>query len=281
MPGESKRQHIVPRFLLNHFTNENGRLHCFDKNHDRLYESSPTNVFVGKHIYTLQHDDRVDSYGMEKALAKLEWAASDVVKRIVDSARMRENPNLSPPEKAVLDEFVLVQWRRVSERRKELQADGGEELLEAAIEETEGAFPHKDVRLEVSSIGLDRIFRNSLILALAYEPPDWLSSKGLAVVLSPFDNASLIIGSNPVLLAGKDRRKPDGEVIMPVAMDVAISLALKAGQERLIIDDRGKLVRMINGHVFRQSDIVAAPSPKALRGLVAAFKKRQGKSQRR
>ena len=53
---------------------------------------------------------------------------------------------------------------------------------------------------------------------------------------------------------------------------------MKRGQEQLFVDNRRmKLVRMINSHVFRQSEIVAAGSARSLDRLVAASRKRQRK----
>ena len=153
--------------------------------------------------------------------------------------------------------------------------------MEEAITDVEKALPDKHVRAIMGEIDLDRIFRNSWITSLAYEAPDWLPTKGLAVVYSPAGCDRLLIRSDPVLLAGDDRRKPDGEVILPVASDVAISLAMKRGQERLFVDNRRmNLVRMINSHVFGQSDIVAATSAYVLDGLVAALRKRNRKQNR-
>ena len=281
MPGEPKRQHTVPRFLLSQFTNEGGRLHCFDKERERGYVSSPYNVFLEGHIYTLRHPARADSYGMEEALAKLEGKASGIIEHIIESTRRRKVPSLSGSDKEVLDAFVITQWRRVSERLRGLQSDSREEIMEEAISQAERVFPDREVRSEVGLIERNRIFRNSCIRALAFEPPDWLSAKGLAVLLSPPGNSTLIIGSNPVLLAGHDRREPDGEVMLPVASDVVISLAGEAGQERLIVDDRARKVREINTHVFQQSDLVAAASHHSLGGLVRAFRKRRRKERRR
>ena len=281
MPDESKRQHIVPRFLLDHFANTEGKLHCFDKERDKKYQSSPSNALVKKHIYTVKHRDRADSYVMEEELAKREGNASGIIKHIIDSARKRMDPSLSRSDKEMLDDFVLLQWRRVLERLRELEANSRDEIMEEALGRAERVFPDREVRSEVGLIERDRIFRNSCIRALAFPPPEWLSTKGLVVLLSPPGNPSLIIGSNPVLLAGNDRRGPDGEVMLPVASDVAISLAGKAGQERLVVDDRARNVRDINTHVFRQSDVVAAASHRALGGLVEAFRKRRQKARRK
>ncbi len=281
MPGESKRQHIVPRFLLDHFSNTEGKLLCFDKARDKQYPSSPSNAFVEKHVYTVKHRDRADSYDMEEELAKREGNASRVIEHIIGSARKRMEPSLSRSDKEVLDDFVLLQWRRVSARLRELEADSRDEIMEEALGRAERVFPDREVRSEVGLIERNRIFRNSCIRALGFPPPEWLSTKGLAVLLAPPGNPSLIIGSNPVLLAGHDRREPDGEVMLPVASDVAISLAGKAGQERLIVDDRSRGVREFNRHVFRQSDVVAAASHRALGGLVEAYRKRRRKARRR
>ena len=276
MPTNPKRQHTVPRFLLKNFADEHGKLHCFDRKRDRTYATTPENTFVESHMYTLKGPGRPDSFMAEESLSELESRTASVIDRILVSTRAGKVPGLRDRDKDILDQFVLLQFRRSAERFNALEASDRHEIVEEAIADVEKALPDKDVRAIMDEIGLDRIFRNSWITSLAYEAPDWLPTKGLAVVHSPAGCDRLLIGSDPVLLAGDDRRKPDGEVILPVASDVAISLAMKRGQERLFVDNRRmKLVRMINSHVFRQSGIVAATSTYVLDGLVAALRKRK------
>lgn len=278
MPNNPIGQHRVPRFLLRRFANAEGTLHCFDKVRNKFYVGPPRNVFVENHIYTVKYRDGVSSFEMEKALSELEGVASDIAEHIVARARAHETPNLSRSDMNVLKEFLVIQWRRTSERYRSVQDRERDDVLNEAMDQTERAFPGEDVRSHLNSFGMDKLFRNSWIMSLGYELPDWLPSKGLAVVVSPVGNASLIIGSNPVLLAGKDRSKPDGEVILPIASDVAVSLALKKGEEQLFIDHDERLVRMINSHVFRQSDAVAASERVDLATLSAAWRKRQRKA---
>ena len=278
MPTDPKRQHTVPRFLLRNFADDRGKLHCFDRRRDGTYVTTPENALVESHIYTLKSQGFPASFVAEHSLSELESRAAHVIDRIVASARSRRPPGLPSADKDTLDAFVLVQFRRSAERYRALHARDRDEIVEEATVEIERALPNKDVRGIMRQIGLDRIFRNSWISSLAYEAPGWLPTKGLAVVLSPPGAEKLLIGSDPVLLAGEDRRRSDGEVILPVASDVAISLALTRGQERLFVDDaRMRLARMINSHVFNQSDIVAAESARVFERLAAAHRKRQRK----
>ena len=57
-------------------------------------------------------------------------------------------------------------------------------------------------------IGLDRIFRNSWITSLAYQAPDWLPTKGLAVVDSPDGCDRLLIRSDPAYSRAKTGGSP-------------------------------------------------------------------------
>ena len=276
MSSNPKRQHTVPRFLLNNFVDGNGKLHCFDRKRDRAYATSSENAFVQSHMYTLRKQGVVDSFTAEHALSEIEGKTARALDQVIVNARAGKAPNLAPLDKDLLDQFVLIQFRRVAERVNRLKADEQQNLMEEVIVAVERELPNKDVRSVMAEIGLDRIFKNSWITSLAYQAPDWLPTKGLAVVHSPAGCDRLLIGSDPVLLAGDDRRKPDGEVILPIASDVAISLAMKRGEERLFVDNRRmKLVRMINSHVFRQSETVAAASGHILDRLVAAHRKRQ------
>ena len=229
-------------------------------------------------MYTVKYCEGDGSYKMEKALGELEGAVSAITEHIVKRARALKTPGLSRSDMDILKEFMVIQWRRTSEGYKTIQAEERANLLIEAMDQAEKAFAGEDLRSQLDSYGPDRLFRNSWIMSLAYELPDWLPTKGLAVVVSPVGNASLIIGSNPVLLAGTDRRRPDGEVILPIASDVAVSLALRKGEEELFVDQDKHLVRMINSHVFRQSDVVASSAHRDLATLAAAWRKRTRKA---
>ena len=276
MPTNPKRQHTVPRFLLRNFTDGRGKLHCLDRRRDRTYVTTPDNALIERHMYTLKGQGSLVSFAAEHSLSELEGRAAHAIERIVESAHAGRLPNLPPADKDTLDAFVLVQFRRSSDKYHALQSRERAEIVEETIIEAQKAHPDIDVRGILHKLGRNRIFRNAWIQSLAYKAPDWLATKGLAVVLVPSRVGKLLIGSDPVVLAGRDRRQPDGEVIMPVASDVAISLALKRGQERLIVEEAGaRLARTINSQVFRQSDIVAAESSRVFQRLAAAHRKRQ------
>ena len=70
-------------------------------------------------------------------------------------------------------------------------------LPSRAITDVEKALTGKDDRGAMRQIGLDRVFRNSWITSLAYQAPDWLPTKGLAVVDSPDGCDRLLIRSDP------------------------------------------------------------------------------------
>ena len=276
MTANPKRQHTVPRLLLNNFVDQGGKLHCFDRKRDRTYTTVPDNVLVESHMYTLKLQGKPDSFEAERALSTLESLAARVIDRVVDRARAGRPPGLADRDMDVLDEFILLQFRRSWERLNSLkESSHAEDVLEEIIADVAHAHPADDVRAVTEQIDFDRLTRNSWIMSLGYGAPKWLRTKGLAVVHAPAPHDQLLIGSDPILLAGHDRRKPDGEVILPIASDVAISLAMTRGKERLLEDNRRrKLVRMINRHVFSQSHVVAAASPRTFERLVAADRKR-------
>ncbi|MDF2797437.1 MAG: hypothetical protein K0R85_181 [Devosia sp.] len=112
-----KRHHYVPEFLLNNFRAQDNLVRLFDKKDaaSGVVARNPTKVLFEPHLYTRTHNDGHRDAQLEAAYGRLEDASAPIVKRIVDSARAKRLPQLSAWEKAVWDQFLYNQWRRVPE----------------------------------------------------------------------------------------------------------------------------------------------------------------------
>ena len=265
------RQHFVPRFLLRRFTDEQGMLHCFDKKQSKIYKAYPEKAFVVRDLYTLTKPAGKD-YSVETGLSGLEAAASGAIDQIIDAARAGMLPALSDTQRNTIDKFVTVQWRRVVERREsDLNVNLSlPELL--VLRRAEQRFGPEAVSRELARYGgLQGIDKNAWAIAQLDRQPGWMQHKGLAVIFSRGSRkASLIVGSDPVLLLGENRGKPDGGVALPISSDVAILIVSIDRNERLILDESGHCVRRLNQLVFKQSERIGASSFQ----LVSAFKRR-------
>ncbi len=79
-----KRQHIVPKFYLDRFSDGSGYVAAYDKIIGRRYERISTrNVAVEGDFYTLEDAGSEDMYFYEEALGLLETASSAAIREVV------------------------------------------------------------------------------------------------------------------------------------------------------------------------------------------------------
>ncbi len=76
MSGRTKRQHVVPRFYLRHFTQGDGELWTHDSVSGRVAKSAPEKTAYETNIYTPMGDDGERIELIENALAKIESQAA-------------------------------------------------------------------------------------------------------------------------------------------------------------------------------------------------------------
>ena len=275
--SQPKRQHFVPAFLLQNFTDDNNKLYCFDMRSGKAYQTSPVKGFVEQDLYTRTTGNEKD-YDIEKQIARVEGEASNVIRRILEAAQVREIPRLSSTERRAIDKFIVIQWRRPPEHKAHsLHRDQG--IVSETIQDVARIFGEEIVRSAVDRLGGERaMHENAWATAQLFDIPPWIKDKGLAVVVSPdVRRATYIAGSTNVILAGNDREGPQGEVMMPISSEVAISLASLKQQEELIIDMSRRGIRLLNRCIFQNSHVVCASSER----LIAKFARQWGRQCKR
>lgn len=254
------RQHFVPKMLSRNFgVDKQGRLYCFDKRFDekRVRKIKPENFFLESDIYTLRDEHGNKYFSAERKFSDLEGETAGIIRKIIQAARARKLPELTPSEKKTLDWFLLCQWGRVRDRE--------DAMLDEAFGKGPRSNPHirglpkKDrdsLRKEIRVTSLTQDIRNPNKKILSI-----LENKGLAVGIACGENESFVIGSNPVLVT------PSGyyllgrivRVWLPVAPDVAVTPYFPRGVEGFVeFEDEG--IRSFNEAVFEQSNAIAGNS---------------------
>lgn len=136
-----KRQHAVPKFYLDRFSDGTGYVSAYDKianrRHDRI---STKNVAVESNFYTLENVAPKDTYILEEALASVEAAGSEAIRevlrhRTVDFGDHQDRASV----KAILSLYIRSQMLRSHKFRKHVVISGNEHYrgrgLERLIEE--------------------------------------------------------------------------------------------------------------------------------------------------
>ena len=109
-----KRQHYVPKMILERFKDNDGKLYSFNKCHpEKIIYAHPNKLFVKSHSYTQIGSDRAKDFDVEKRLSRLENDAAPIVRKIICVARAGKCPELTSLERGTWDEFVFSQYLRV------------------------------------------------------------------------------------------------------------------------------------------------------------------------
>lgn len=106
-----KKQHTVPRFLLNNFGFEKGgkarQIFTFDKQSERSYPQSVYDASTRNMFYNIENHP--DKYSLEPILCEIEAEASTVIRKIIEEESLG---NLTDDEKTQLAIFIVIQKSR-------------------------------------------------------------------------------------------------------------------------------------------------------------------------
>lgn len=124
-----KRQHYIPRMLLKHFLDDEGRLCVGDRKRKNIRKTTIHSDFVKKHLYTKRSVDyqlgflEPDSYEYEEALGRLESNAAPIIDQIVYSVRNGCEVELSEENELAIKEFIFSMARRTPESQARIVSD--------------------------------------------------------------------------------------------------------------------------------------------------------------
>lgn len=132
---EPKLHHYVPQFHLRRFADKSGRLWAWDKQRDRIFQTSPVGVAAEKQFYRLtQHEaEGHDPLAMEKQLSAIEGEVS-----LITNQWLEWLPEMKPLDKLpiprinrrIIAHYIAVQMLRTLDTRELLSAmvelDSGE-----------------------------------------------------------------------------------------------------------------------------------------------------------
>ena len=284
-----RRHHYIPKMLLKHFCDDNGKLWMFNKTENIVYPSSQRKAFVEKNQYAHSRMDVsgnvTSTYEYENALGALESEADPIVRMIIGSARCGEQLDLSPNDSAIVKRFLLALARRTRESQARMSAEKDADVIyyNAAklIAENQGFAPLPEMPLFYQIELISRLRNMSISnvdarFAAGEHPQEQERTElfsreiDLCVMAIQSQNRSFIIGSHGFTIfptIGEKRRVLGN--IFPIAHNVAISLVKKQGKNFLFILDRrnDRYIKAVNMSTLRDSGIVASRSETLIRSL--------------
>lgn len=278
-----KNQHYIPQMLSKRFANQEGKLYVYDKNHPKkgVQKKDPKKTFVRRHLYSQEEEDGTRDVSVEtEFLAPLESDASQVIEKIISTARMKLVPELSAIEKRAFLKFFYYQMMRLPAVRNNFVDEVSEELtsyLEAASR-VRPLNTYEQALLEEGD-ARERHLKNASVNTLRSSPVgeetiDEIVNGSLCVaaIKRPKPNRSFIISDSPYIrLTDRDLLYHDNRIIeiwLPLASDVAVALTPGRFDKLRVLKDRKR--ETLNQGVFSQSTVIAGCS----RELIESFRRR-------
>jgi hypothetical protein len=221
----SKKHHYLPRYYLRGFTNSGDGFFVYDKQGDKIFETSPDGAFFENNLNTVTFKKGDSSDFLEDLYAHIEsqsWESLD---------NIRKSTSKSPIErldKQNLFFFLLVlHWRLPGnrdfvEKLSEKAFLGNNEIDYFTLNSKSGKeVPRETIEAIKNSDG----FKKSLKLLLPFAPflkdKDWGAELGNWRFLYTGDGASsYIVGDNPIVTKGDYDHDPVNclkEFVFPVS----------------------------------------------------------------
>ncbi len=236
--NEPRRHHLVPKFILQNFTDEHGQLHCFRRDTNEIDSLTPKQALWEEYFYSKEWDDGTRSPDAEHQLSKLENRFAHIYPMLKEAARAGSAVELSGKKLATIRRFLRVQFvrsRGVWNRIEQHPADTRQK----------------------KNAWIDLIFN----VPLHPEIEAALASKGVVLQIRGEPRKVFIIGDSPICaqcFPYQGRRH--SEVCMPIASDVAIAMSTTANHP-ITRQLNEQQVCIINREVARHSDTIASHSP--------------------
>ncbi len=270
------RHHYIPQMILRNFTDVKGQLHCFSKEFGKIFRSNPRKIFVKSHLYTQYDEHGGKDFSVERELSSsIEGPVTPVVKKIVEAARLGEEPGLTQSEKRRWDEFFCCQLRRLPTSRALLP--DAEIIWDTLAGFEREVRPLTDsVRRKYADPELQRELTHNAWVKIIPQPKgqlmDLLRSKGLAVAVITNPNKSFVMGDNPFIrirspLGSARLDNPEVELLFPISHDVIVTPGLLPKNERLFSITDTEHIRKLNEAIFRQSNFIVTRSHKLVKSL--------------
>ncbi len=277
--NEPRRHHYIPQVLLKNFLDDRGYLWIGDKHQKKTYKASPKNVFVKKDLYAL-HDltQSTKTYCYEKSFSKMESEVAPVVKRIIEQARNRRCPQLSPDERRVWKKFFIAIARRTPESQKRVSAVGNRdvfyEVLKSRADELNFDLCDRDALYkDLRILKIKKKIESNANVKFAIGNSDnelkqterFSKETGISVVVISNPRRSFVMGSHGLsIVKANSQNDPVQGGWLPIASDVAVRATTFPDREFLnfLKNDRtgDQFIKRINKSSYSHSNLIAGRS---------------------
>jgi hypothetical protein len=114
-----KKQHFVPQFYLENFTDSRNNIYAFDIIECRSFTTTKENIAHQKYFYDYEPLDQFmgREQTIEKALAKSEAESAKVLRKLVAGLKANDVSALTKDDYGQLADYIITQQKRTPENR--------------------------------------------------------------------------------------------------------------------------------------------------------------------
>ena len=279
-----RRNHYIPEFLLNNFSDDNGLLWAGDKLGQEPFPATPRRLFVKSNLYAnTDHDQSVKTYENEDALHRIEDDAKPAVSAIIEQARRRCFPRLSAEDNDRFKRFIAAQMRRTPESQEGIGlSEAVDEIFPEAVSMFREKFGYsmvdEDWYEESSLLELKQRYKSNLPgsyaagthYLLEQETEQFCRETGWLVAAIDMPNRSFLIGSHGITIVLENGRPGTW---LPIAHDVAIKVTPYPDRGFFLQLDRSKepIIRAINQSTVAASRFIGGRSKALIDSLMRGY----------
>jgi len=269
-----KRQHFVAQMHLKNFLEGGVKLWVHNKVSRNTFSAAVDNIFFEKHLYTEVHFDGNKDTRLESEFADLECAARPIMEKIISSVRNKSKVLLLKEERLIWDRYFYMQWRRVPDAHARVA------LLENPNNFLDEFFSNARARGGEAAAQADaldtpeqrkRLVQGGKVRALKKKPGTILcilAARGLNLLHITAPGERFIIGSFPIVRQGGHLKSASSSAWLPIAWDIAVGPAGKAGAVAVTpVSDPIEIFR-INKKIANGSTMFASSSKDLIDKLV-------------
>ncbi|MFX0139405.1 MAG: DUF4238 domain-containing protein [Candidatus Hodarchaeota archaeon] len=259
--SEPKKQHYVTECYLREFVDPNTPVGYepyvwrFDKNGKNRRKKSPSNIFTGTDLYTIEVAGRVKNYSVEMTLSTIESKYANVFQK-----KIKKKLPLSEYEHIVLCTFVAITLQRTLRKK-----DNIEQFLDELIDHGEKIAKLHGV-LSKNVENLKKYKKNAFklsILDLLSEIVHLLFRMNVAFLCVDDSGSKFITSDDPCILfnpklqwqrfSGPGLGQRDIEVILPLSPEIILCLSWSnfRGYIEIKKSKIEDLNRMIRAHSYK------------------------------
>lgn len=268
-----KKQHTVPRFLLDNFGFDNGgknkKLYTLDKSTQKCYQQSVYDASTRNTFYNIENI--AEKYSLEPILGEIEAKASIVIRKIIEEESLA---SLTDEEKNELAIFVVVQKSRTFhglQSIKELFNGLSDKLLTIGVTKedlpdligNQNEFNLKNFFLEMvlKNIGnTDQILNKSwLLYRTKSETPYFISDNPVTL---HNDNVTGVYGNLGLAVQGI-------QIHLPISSTLTIAFVCPSHKEQALLA-RQQLQFIVDNN---PSQLIHIKNPKMIVDCANAYKK--------